>query len=132
MTDRLLTIREMCDQFDVTPRTLRFYEQKELLAPYREGQKRQYTKRDRARLTLILRGKKFGFSLEEIRQLLDLYDKGDKQEEQITRTYDIARNRLAELERQREDLDEAIVELRQQLGWAEGVMKSFSLSRRDD
>ena len=57
-----MTIREMCDAFDVTPRTLRFYESKELLAPIREGQKRLYTYRDRARLTLILRGKRYGFS----------------------------------------------------------------------
>src|SRR6056297_2417478 len=66
--DRIMTIREMCDAFDVTPRTLRFYEAKELLFPIREGQKRLFTKRDRARLKLILRGKRFGFSLEEIRQ----------------------------------------------------------------
>mgnify|MGYP003631215596 CR=1 FL=1 len=68
-----MTIRQMCDAFDVTPRTLRFYEAKELIFPIREGQKRLFTKRDRARLKLILRGKRFGFSLEEIRQLLDLY-----------------------------------------------------------
>ncbi|MBV0911356.1 MerR family DNA-binding transcriptional regulator [Rhodobacteraceae bacterium ASV31] len=119
----------MCDQFDVTPRTLRFYEQKELLAPIREGQKRLYTKRDRARLTLILRGKKFGFSLEEIRQLLDLYDRDDQQQAQITQSYKIARTRLTELERQREELDVAISELKQHLKWAEGVMTTFSLSQ---
>lgn len=72
MTDETMTIREMCDAFEVTPRTLRFYEAKELLFPVREGQKRLFTRRDRARLKLILRGKRFGFSLEEIRQLLDL------------------------------------------------------------
>ena len=63
MQNDQMTIREMCDLFDVTPRTLRFYEAKELIAPIRDGQKRLYTKRDRARLKLILRGKKFGFSL---------------------------------------------------------------------
>ncbi|MGA1180756.1 MAG: MerR family transcriptional regulator, partial [Marivivens sp.] len=66
MTDQM-TIREMCEAFDVTPRTLRFYEAKELIFPFRDGQKRLYSKRDRARLKLILRGKRFGFSLEEIR-----------------------------------------------------------------
>ena len=71
--ETFMTIREMCDAFDVTPRTLRFYESKELLFPERDGQKRLFTRRDRARLKLILRGKRFGFSLEEIRQLLDLY-----------------------------------------------------------
>jgi hypothetical protein len=62
MTDHEMTIREMCDAFDVTPRTLRFYESKELLFPRRDGQKRLFTRRDRARLKLILRGKRFGFS----------------------------------------------------------------------
>ena len=78
MTEDLMSIRELCDAYDVTPRTLRFYEAKELLFPIREGQKRLFTKRDRARLKLILRGKRFGFSLEQIRQLLDLYHIGDQ------------------------------------------------------
>ena len=78
----LMTIREMCDTFGVTARTLRFYESKELLSPMRDGQKRLFTRRDRARLKLILRGKRFGFPLEEIRQLLDLYDVGDQQQTQ--------------------------------------------------
>ena len=68
MNNKLMTIREMREQFDVTARTLRFYETKELLSPIREGQKRLFTKRDQARLTLIVRGKRFGFSLEDIRQ----------------------------------------------------------------
>ena len=72
MTDTFMSIRELCDAFDVTPRTLRFYEAKELLAPLRQGTRRLYTRRERARLKLILRGKRFGFSLEDIRQLLDL------------------------------------------------------------
>ena len=80
-------IREMCDQFNVTPRTLRFYESKELLFPIRQGQKRLFTKRCRGRLKLILRGKRFGFSLEDIRQLLEMYDMGDKQQTQLLRTY---------------------------------------------
>lgn len=111
------TIREMCDHFDVTPRTLRFYESKELLFPKRDGQKRLFTRRDRARLKLILRGKRFGFSLEEIRQLLDLYDRGDRQLTQLSKTYDIALQRLADMERQRAELDEAIEDLKEQLDW---------------
>ena len=87
MTDDLQTIGQMCAAFGVTPRTLRFYEAKELLAPIREGQKRLYTRRCRARLKLILQGKRFGFSLEDIRQLLNLYDIGDQQTTQIARTY---------------------------------------------
>ena len=90
MTTDTLNIREMCEAFDVTPRTLRFYEAKELLFPIRQGQKRLFTKRDRARLKLILRGKRFGFSLEEIRQLLDLYHMDDGQETQLSKTYELA------------------------------------------
>lgn len=124
-TPDLLSIREMCEAFDVTPRTLRFYEQKELLFPMRDGQKRLFTRRDRGRLKLILRGKRFGFALEEIRQLLDLYDRGDQQEEQLKRTYDIARDRLAQMEQQRDELNEAITELRGQLEWGADMIASF-------
>ena len=108
MSEQTYTIGQLCAEFDVTPRTLRFYEQRELLTPIREGQKRLFTRRDRARLKLILRGKRFGFSLEEIRQLLNLYDMGDQQHTQLSRTYEIAQERLADMERQREELDEAI------------------------
>src|SRR6056297_2360260 len=110
--DRIMTIREMCDAFDVTPRTLRFYEAKELLFPIRDGNKRLFTKRDRARLKLILRGKRFGFSLEEIRELLDLYHMDDSQVTQLSKTYDLALRHLAEMEAQRAELDEAIGELK--------------------
>ncbi len=113
----VMTIREMCDAFDVTPRTLRFYEAKELLFPIREGQKRLFTRRDRARLKLILRGKRFGFSLEDIRQLLDLYDMGDQQHTQLKKTYSLAQDRLRDMTRQREELDEAIADLTEQLKW---------------
>lgn len=115
MSDDLMTIREMCDAFDVTPRTLRFYEAKELLFPIRDGQKRLFTRRDRGRLKLILRGKRFGFSLEDIRQLLDLYDLGDQQQTQLTRTLDVAERRMAEMRRQRDELDLTIAELDEQI-----------------
>lgn len=106
-----MTIREMCDTFRVTARTLRFYEAKELLAPIRVGQKRLFTRRDRARLKLILRGKKFGFSLEEIRQLLDLYETKDGVEAQAKAARDIGKRHLTQMIAQREALDEAINEL---------------------
>jgi len=130
MNTETLTIRQMCDAFDVTPRTLRFYEAKELLFPVREGQKRLFTKRDRARLKLILRGKRFGFSLEEIRQLLDLYHMGDQQQTQIARTYDIARDRLADMISQRDELNEAIDDLKDQIKWGEKIVASMNQSRR--
>ncbi len=130
MTDEhLMTIREMCDVFEVTPRTLRFYEQKELLFPIREGQKRLFTRRDRARLKLILRGKRFGFSLEEIRQLLDLYHVGDQQRTQLAAAYEVAQDRLKDLVRQRDDLNEAIGELEAQMKWGERMIASMDLKR---
>ena len=128
MSTDTMTIRQMCDAFDVTPRTLRFYEAKELLFPERQGQKRLFTKRDRARLKLILRGKRFGFSLEEIRQLLDLYHKGDQQQTQITRAYDIACDRLAQMQAQRAELDAAINDLQEQLKWGEKMISSMRQS----
>ncbi len=115
MTDGTMTIREMCDAFDVTPRTLRFYEAKELLAPIRQGQKRLFTRRDRARLKLILRGKRYGFSLEEIRQLLDLYGQGRAQEAQLARSHDLARERLSDLRARRAELDDVIADLEDQM-----------------
>ncbi|SFA97754.1 transcriptional regulator, MerR family [Poseidonocella pacifica] len=124
MNDDLKSIREMCDDFEVTARTLRFYESKELLSPLRVGTKRLFTRRDRARLKLILRGKRFGFSLEEIRQLLDMYDMEGQQHLQLQKSYELALDRIAAMEAQRAELDEAINELRGQMNWAEAMMAS--------
>ena len=120
----------MCDQFNVTPRTLRFYESKELLFPTRQGKKRLFTKRCRGRLKLILRGKRFGFSLEDIRQLLEMYDMGDKQQTQLLRTYELAKNKLTELEDQRDKIEETITELRQQIQWGKELISSMDLTKR--
>ncbi len=125
-----MTIREMCDAFGVTPRTLRFYESKELLFPQRDGQKRLFTRRDRARLKLILRGKRFGFSLEEIRQLLDLYHVNDQQQSQMNRTLEIAHDRLSDLEAQRDEMESAISDLREQIKWGEKIVGSMNQSRK--
>lgn len=127
MTDTAdtLSIREMCDAFDVTPRTLRFYEAKELLFPLRQGTRRLFTKQDRARLRLILRGKRFGFSLEEIRQLLGMYDREGSNEAQLLRTYEIAKDRLAQMEAQRAELDVAIADLKTQLVEGEKAIAAF-------
>src|SRR6056297_2595077 len=124
MTDDVMTIRQMCDLFAVTPRTLRFYEAKELLFPIREGQHRLFTRRDQARLKLILRGKRFGFSLEEIRQLLDLYYVGDQQATQLSRTLHVARDRLHDMQRQRAELDVAIDDLQSQMTLVEEMLSS--------
>ena len=123
--EHTMTIREMCDVFDVTPRTLRFYEAKELLFPHRDGQKRLFTKRDRARLKLILQGKRFGFSLEEIRQLLDLYHVDDQQYTQLSQTYAIGQQRLADMIGQRDELNEAIADLTDQLKSGARILASM-------
>ncbi len=128
--DELMTIRQMCDTYEVTPRTLRFYEAKELLFPIRQGTKRLFTRRDRARLKLILRGKRFGFSLEEIRQLLDLYDIDDQRETQLARTYEMASQRLVDMERQRDELEEAIKDLKAQLAWGEQMLNSGTTAEK--
>lgn len=125
MTTDAMTIRQMCDAFDVTPRTLRFYESKELLFPIREGTRRLFTKRDRARLKLILRGKRFGFSLEDIRQILDLYERDGSNHAQALRTYELARERLAQMESQRAELDEAIQDLRAELAEGENLIAAL-------
>ena len=130
MHQEFWNIREMCDQFNVTPRTLRFYESKELLFPTRRGHKRLFTKKCRGRLKLILRGKRFGFSLEDIRQLLELYDMGDKQQTQLLRTYELAKNKLTDLEEQRDKIEETITELRQQIQWGKELISSMDLTKR--
>ncbi len=129
MTEEFLTIREMCELFDVTPRTLRFYESKELLFPIRSGQKRLFTKSDRARMTLIRRGKRFGFSLEEIRQLLELYHKGDGRYTQVSRALEIARERLEELKRRRDELNAAIDELKDQIAEGQSYLEEIENDR---
>lgn len=126
-----LTIGEMCRAFDVTPRTLRFYEAKELIFPVREGQKRLFGRRERARLKLILRGKRFGFSLEEIRQLLNMYDLDNQGTAQLQKVYELATLRLNAMESQRDELTEAIEDLREQLKWGQQTLKDRGVTLTD-
>ncbi len=114
---RFYSIGEMCDAFGVTARALRFYEDEELIAPERRGTTRLYTDRDRARLTWILRGKSVGFSLNDIRELLDLYDVGDQQHTQMLATRDHCRERVVALRRQKKDIDATIAELEEFCGF---------------
>ena len=102
----------MCAQFDVTPRTLRYYEYIELLKPDREGRSRYYGARERARMKLILRGRKFGFQLEDIRQWLLIYEH-EGNEAQMRAWVKLADGQLAELEEQRKQLLEATAELKE-------------------
>ncbi|MEX3316836.1 MerR family DNA-binding transcriptional regulator [Sulfitobacter sp. PS-8MA] len=110
MDDERLTFKEMCAAFDVTPRTLRYYEYIELLQPHREGRSRFYGPRERARMKLILRGRKFGFALEDIRQWLLIYEK-EGTEAQMRAWVTMADGQLDELAEQRRQLDEAMAEL---------------------
>lgn len=110
--ERTFTIRQLCIEFKVTPRALRFYEDKGLLSPAREGLNRVYNHRDRARLTLILRGKRVGLSLAEIRDILELYKVDDGGATQAAKSLRKFRERIAALEAQRDDIDHAIEELR--------------------
>lgn len=104
----IFTIRDLAREFGVTARTLRFYEEKELLSPERQGQERLYSRRDRARLKLVLMGKRVGFSLEEIRSMLDLYDLGDGRVTQLKVSYARFNERIERLKQQRAEIDEAI------------------------
>lgn len=126
MTKETMTIREMCDAFQVTARTLRFYETKELLAPVRVGQKRLFTKRDRARLKLILRGKRYGFSLEELRQILDLYDTDDGDVAQMQMAVRTGKMHLATMMDERDRLERNIHDLKEELSCAERMLAKSS------
>ena len=105
------SIGELCDEFDVTARALRFYEDEALIAPERRGTQRLYTDRDRARLAWILRGKRVGLSLADIKELLDLYDVGDGRETQRLKTIERCQGQIDRLKRQRVDIDATINEL---------------------
>ena len=105
------TIQELAKEFRLTTRTLRFYGSKDLLQPTRSGTSRVFSHRDRGRLILILRGKRLGFSLAEIKEMLDLYDHDDGQVEQLRVTLEKSRRRIVELESQRKDIDAAVVDL---------------------
>ena len=112
-SEKTYTITDLCEEFDVTPRALRFYEDEGLIAPKRQGLSRIYGWRDRARLAWILRGKRVGFSLAEIREMIDLYDVDDGRVKQRLVTIEKCRERIAALSEQRADIDATIDELQQ-------------------
>jgi DNA-binding transcriptional MerR regulator len=122
--ERTFTIRQLCLEFKCTPRALRFYEDKGLLSPARQGLNRVYSYKDRARLQLILQGKRVSLSLAEIREILDLYDKGDNNAAQNATALRHFRERIVLLERQREDIDQAIDTLRQSCDNLEKALKT--------
>ena len=111
--ERAFTIRQLCLEFKCTPRALRFYEDKGLLSPARQGLNRVYSYKDRARLQLILRGKRVGLSLAEIREILQLYGKGDGGAAQNAKALRRFRERIVAFEQQRKDIDDHLDELRE-------------------
>jgi DNA-binding transcriptional MerR regulator len=117
------SIGELCDEFSVTARALRFYEDEALIAPERRGTQRLYTDRDRARLAWILRGKRVGLSLADIKELLDLYDVGDGRETQRLKTIERCQEQVDRLERQRVDIDATIKELDEFIALLKGGKK---------
>ncbi|MBU6156294.1 MAG: MerR family DNA-binding transcriptional regulator [Alphaproteobacteria bacterium] len=110
---KTFSISQLSEEFGITPRAIRFYEDEDLIKPSRQGQSRIYSPRDRARLALILRGKRVGFSLVEIKEMLDLYDMNDGQATQLSHAIKKFNERINSLERQRGDIEQALVELRQ-------------------
>ncbi|AJY47117.1 MerR family transcriptional regulator [Martelella endophytica] len=111
MTDQFFTVTQLASELGITPRAVRFYETKGLINPGRAGKTRIYTQRDRARLILILRGKRLGFSLQEIKQFLDLYEIDRTQQEQLTALLKAVRERMHLLEEQKVALDLTLAEL---------------------
>jgi DNA-binding transcriptional MerR regulator len=121
--DRTYSITDLCREFNVTPRTLRFYEQKGLLSPARRGWTRLFNYRDRARLQLILRGKRVGFALEEIKEMLDLYNLRDGQLTQLRVSSTKFRERLEALRKQRLELEDAISDLEKTITVVDGMLR---------
>ena len=107
----LFSVTELADELGITPRAIRFYETKGLIKPRRAGTTRVYTHRDRGRMQLILRGKRLGFSLADIKEYLDLYDVDPSQVSQLRLLMDKINDRVSELEQQREDLETTLMEL---------------------
>jgi DNA-binding transcriptional MerR regulator len=121
----VFTIRDLAKEFAISARTLRFYEEKGLLDPARRGEQRLYTRRDRARLAYVLAGKTVGFSLEEVREMLDLYDLGDGGVTQLKVALAKFGERIERLERQKNDIDRVVAELTR----ASDVMKAKLAAR---
>lgn len=111
MSEPRLSFKEMCAKFEVTPRTLRYYEYIELLTPEKEGRSRFYGSKELARMTLILRGRRFGFALEDIRQWLQIYENEGTQAQMET-WIELADKQMVELDEQRKQLDDTMAELK--------------------
>tara|TARA_B100000780_G_scaffold5235_1_gene4140 strand:- start:13 stop:399 length:387 start_codon:yes stop_codon:yes gene_type:complete len=125
MTVCKLTLKEMCEAYDVTPRTLRYYEYIELLVPEKQGRKRLYGNKEKALLTLIKRGRRFGFSLEEIRQWLAMYDRKNQNQTQVEAWITMATKQTIELEERKAELQVAINDMQNLQKDAEKELKTL-------
>jgi DNA-binding transcriptional MerR regulator len=121
---RTYTISELAREFGVTPRALRFYEDKDMLHPARDGMMRLYSNRDRARLTIIVRLKRLGLPLADIREILDLYALNDGKRAQTRMMLEKFRKQARELEVQRQDIDTALTELYKGIDWLQGIVEN--------
>lgn len=128
---RTYTISELAREFGITPRALRFYEDKDMLHPARDGMTRVYSHRDRARVTIIVRMKRLGLPLADIREILDLYGLGDNQRAQKRKTLEKFRKQVQEFEDQREDIEVALVELRKGIEWLEQDLSNVGPTPND-
>ena len=122
---RTYSISELAREFGITPRALRFYEDKDMLHPARDGMTRVYSHRDRARVTIIVRMKRLGLPLADIREILDLYGLGDNERAQKRKTLENFRNQVKEFENQREDIEIALGELRKGIEWLENDLSKI-------
>lgn len=122
------SIGELAEEFDVTARAIRFYEEKGLISPARNGQDRIYSRRDRVRLHLILRGKRLGFSLSDVAEMINSYDLADGQVEQLRVTLEKSRERMVALHQQRADIDEALAELTQSCETINNILADKNVS----
>ena len=123
MTSPTWTISELSKEFDLTPRTIRFYEDHGILSPARVGRQRVYASRDRTRLKLALRGKRLGLQLSEICKLIDMYEGPHDTAPQLTHYLTVLRAQRSSLEQQRRDLEEILAEIVQQQALCEGLLK---------
>ena len=131
-TQETFTITELAREFSVTARAIRFYEDKGLLSPTRNGQQRVYAPRDRARLNLILRGKRVGFSLTEIGEMLDLYNTQDRQEAQLSHSRAKFEKQVIDLEQQREDIIGALASLKDSIVFIDNRLEEIAQEKTDN
>lgn len=130
-TQRTYTIGELGEEFQTTTRTIRYYEQCGLLTPLRSGKNRIYSERERVRLALIMRGRRLGFALAAIKEMLDLYDVDHSQQEQLVRTLQYGRQKIVQLERQKKEIEDTLRELKAYEQHLSSLLETLVAQRSD-